>query len=74
MITYDQLTDGTWYDGFIWHKGKQRETATLRWVDEDGSFYHADCTAYAPIRDDYSAAFSEEWYFEPNIRSEEPKT
>jgi hypothetical protein len=31
MIDKERLDPGTWYDGFVWSKGKQQGVATLRW-------------------------------------------
>lgn len=31
MINKADLSEGSWYDGFLWVAGKQRGTATLRW-------------------------------------------
>ena len=31
MIDREKLDTGTWYDGFVWRKGKQKGVLTLRW-------------------------------------------
>ena len=70
-IHLSDLTDGTWYDGFIWHKGSQKGTTTLRWSESLQLFFNPqlDLAAHYPHVDDANHRDWSALTFEPNTIS-----
>lgn len=73
MVGLHKLEKGTWYDGFVFRRGKQVSVATLQWNGEDFAnpkyktkrLYHRDGTPKMP-------GFGMSNWFEPNTRGVDP--
>lgn len=65
MITKESLITGVFYDGFIWHRGKQQRTEIMLW---DGKVFHDFNITYR-----YRGMGDHTDGFEPNVVSTEWK-
>lgn len=65
MISVNMLTNGEWYDGFLWKDGRQMSTDTLRWNGDAQVFTGYHHGEYPHVADHRKR----QWSFEPNVVS-----
>jgi hypothetical protein len=70
MIEAHKLIDKQWYDGFLWHDGRQKSVATLYWNETDALFKSdEDSRVYPHVAESRTARV---YCFEPSIIGADP--